>query len=431
MDIAIVTMQLGPGYRHGTERYVETLGSALRRRGHRVRFLAGDPRGRRAPARFGAPVDEAAGIHALPSSGWMAVEGEGGKVVRRWLAEHRPDLVHLANPAHVGVGVVRACARLGIPYVVTTMDFWWVCPRATLLREGAEICRESPGWRRCAGCVTADHPRPALRPLGALALPLYALAHSARGRRPSEAARWTVRGRVLREVLDGAAGVVFPSPALRDRLAPELSHRRWSLIPYGLEPEWHGSPRGRDDKPWDPTRVTIGFAGSLQPHKGADVLVEALRILGWEEARLRIAGSSDAPSYRAGLERRAASLSAEFTGELEAPALRDFLRSLDVLVVPSRWPENLPFVLLEGQAAGVPVIASRVPGMSHRIRDARRLFEPGSAGDLARALADFVSDPGEPPPLRVDTAEEMTAATEAVYRRALDFAAVARSEGLP
>ena len=43
MKIVLVTMQLGPGYHHGTERYVRTLAGGLRERGHEVLCLAGDP----------------------------------------------------------------------------------------------------------------------------------------------------------------------------------------------------------------------------------------------------------------------------------------------------------------------------------------------------------------------------------------------------
>ena len=99
MDIAIVTMQLGAGYRHGTERYVETLGSCLRRRGHRVDFVAGDPQGFRGSAGFGELVDAALGLHAHPTQGWMAVTGACRAEAERWLAQRQPDVVHLANPA--------------------------------------------------------------------------------------------------------------------------------------------------------------------------------------------------------------------------------------------------------------------------------------------------------------------------------------------
>jgi glycosyltransferase involved in cell wall biosynthesis len=66
------------------------------------------------------------------------------------------------------------------------------------------------------------------------------------------------------------------------------------------------------------------------------------------------------------------------------------------VVVPSRWYENQPMVVLEALARGVPVVGSALGGMPE-------LIEPGATGELvpandpsalADALAPFVRDPG-------------------------------------
>jgi glycosyltransferase involved in cell wall biosynthesis len=214
--------------------------------------------------------------------------------------------------------------------------------------------------------------------------------------------------------------VIFPSPATRERIVPFLRHDRWEEIPYGLEPHWFGEPRPARQA-LEPSALTVGFAGSLQPHKGTDLLLTAIRRLGWTRTRVRIAGTTDDPAYFERLQQLAAGLAVEFTGPLDAAEMRTFLASLDVAVVASRWPENLPYALLEAQAGGVPVIASDVAGMSHRIPDSRMLFAPGSAEDLARALSEFQSRPSTAPAPPVSTIEEMARATEAAYCAALAY----------
>lgn len=427
MKIVLVTTQLGDAYRLGTEHYVESLTASLRQRGHEVRLLVGDPRGHARHAALGTRRDAEAGSHtfAHPTRGWMSVRGAAAGQARGWLLRERPDLVHVANPAHLGVGILLACQELGVPTVVTTMDFWWTCPRSTLLRRGRQICQGARSGAECVRCILADHPRAAVRPLGAIpgvgagvGWAGFALASVMRGDGLAEPGRWVRRRAVLRRVLDQADQVIFPSPATRDVLEPLLSHDRWHLVPYGLAPAWFASPRRRAALPADPGQLVLGYAGSLQPHKGPDLLLEALQRLGWRRTRVRLAGTRDDPRYAERLARMARGLNAEFTGLLDRGAMRAFLRTLDVLVVPSRWPENLPYVLLEGQAAGIEVVTSDVVGVAFRVPDAARRFARDCAEDLARVLSELPGRSPGPAP-RVPTLEEMVEATDAVYRAAV------------
>ena len=90
----------------------------------------------------------------------MTVQGIGPAPVTKWLAQWRPDLVHLTNPAHVGIGIAAACRRLDIPLIITTHDFWWVCPKATLLRPDGTICPGRRVWSECIRCLAgSDHQR--------------------------------------------------------------------------------------------------------------------------------------------------------------------------------------------------------------------------------------------------------------------------------
>jgi glycosyltransferase involved in cell wall biosynthesis len=425
MKIVLVTMQLGHAYGQGSERYAESLGAALEEAGHRVSFLAGDPRGFDAPRPLGAPTDPARRIFAHSARSWFAVMGAPPSRITGFLRRERPDLVHVVNPAHVGVGAALAARRLGIPVVVTAMDFWWVCPRSTLLRGGAEPCDGSSGWRDCVRCIASDHRRAELRALSRrprlapALLATWAAGAVRRGGSPLEALRWMRRERFLARCLGRADQVIFPSPATRDAIAPLLGHARWQVIPYGLDERWFASAPRERSQPREPHELVVGFAGALQPHKGAHVLLAALRRLGWTRTRVRVAGGSEDIAYQERLRREAAGLRLELVGSLSSTEMRAFLATLDALVVPSLWPENLPYVLLEAQAAGVPVIASRVPGMAQQVGDAARLFEPGSDVELARALVRLLE--GAPPATapRVARLAEMARATEDVYRRAL------------
>lgn len=426
MKILFVTMQLGPGYTQGTERYVTTLGEALRERGHHVSYLAGDPLGYHGHRGFGCPLREDPRILHYPSYGWMSVLGLAPARLERWLSANRPDVVHVANPAHVGAGIMLACRRLDVPCVVTTMDFWWVCPKATLLRDDRTICDGTPGWKECTRCMAGDHPWGLVQRLGGLprvASPftasLYFGRAAVRGMSVADMGRWPRRRAVLLGCLDRADAVIFPSKATQAAIRPRLSHHRSRLIPYGLTQEWFEEPRPAAPQPVEPDALTIGFAGALRPHKGPHLLLAAVKQLGWCRARIRLAGPSDDPDYRRQLEAAARDLNVDFVGQLTRDQMPAFLRGLDILAVTSIWPENLPFIMLEAQAAGTVVVAGGVSGVAEQVSDARLLFEPGSVSGLAEALVYAREHPEAGHSARVPAAAEMTDATLAVYRDAM------------
>ena len=86
-------------------------------------------------------------------------------------------------------------------------------------------------------------------------------------------------------------------------------------------------------------------------------------------------------------------------GLLHGAALKDWIRSLDLVVVPSRWLETGPLTLLEAWDQGVPVLGAGAGGIRDFMvanRQGHMLFERGSAHDLTRALEDWIrSDPAQ------------------------------------
>ena len=70
------------------------------------------------------------------------------------------------------------------------------------------------------------------------------------------------------------------------------------------------------------------------------------------------------------------------------------LHDVDVLVVPSMWIENAPFIIREAFAAGVPVIASNLGGMAEMVKDGvdGLLFPPGDAVSLGGCLRRLIEE---------------------------------------
>lgn len=420
-------MQFGRGYRQGTERYVRELCNGLRARGHDVLVLAGDPERRGPDVPPGTRIDDDPPALACPTAGWMAVRGVASTTAERVMADISPDVVHLANPAHVGLGPADVCRRLGVPYVITTMDYWWLCPKATLSDRSGRVCDADVTWRDCVRCIVATHPRRAVRMLApcppAMVGAMMRGRARMRGAPPDDTRAWFNRRDAIARVLAGAAHVIFPSSAIERRTAPRLGHARSSRIVYGLDDRWWVGETDRDDHLSRVSRdpPCIGFAGALAPHKGTHVLLDAIRQLGWPDVRVEIAGGGDR-AYARRLRGMTAGLDVHFVGSIPPERMPAFLRGLDVLVVPSLWLENAPYVVLEAHAVGTPVLASDMDGLADVVPDPQRRFAPGDAASLAEALRRF-RQRREPMPLpRVSTLGEMTEQTLAVYAQAIAFA---------
>lgn len=133
--------------------------------------------------------------------------------------------------------------------------------------------------------------------------------------------------------------------------------------------------------------LTFGAVGRLVPlTKGFDVLIRAFARVCRElpGAALRIAGDGSERAALQGLaQAEGAADRVEFVGFVgDVPA---FLAGVNVFVNPSRW-EAFGNTLVEGMAAGLPCIASRVGGLAEIGADLVRWVRPGDVDDLCEAM---------------------------------------------
>lgn len=152
----------------------------------------------------------------------------------------------------------------------------------------------------------------------------------------------------------------------------------------------------------------LAFVGRLVEKKGVAVLLQALGALAADiDWSLDVIG--DGP-LRAELEAKAAPLGARVTfhGQQGSADLGRMLARAEVAVFPSVRAQSgdqdgLPVALLEAMAAGTPIVASDLPGLSDAVAGrfdadapaegpAGLLVEPGDAAALTAALARLLGD---------------------------------------
>jgi len=143
----------------------------------------------------------------------------------------------------------------------------------------------------------------------------------------------------------------------------------------------------RADIPRDGGRLL--FLGRLTGWKGAEVMLQAIRILSTRRPLLSAVVAGDGPA-RGDWERMAHDLGIsdriQFVGF--QPDVRSLLREADLLVHASTAPEPFGRVLVEGMAAGLPVVASDHGAAPEIIQSGQTgwLVAPGDPAALALAI---------------------------------------------
>jgi glycosyltransferase involved in cell wall biosynthesis len=172
-----------------------------------------------------------------------------------------------------------------------------------------------------------------------------------------------------------------------------LETKRIHHIPFGIDQ----TPITRVSTKGTQKHLCIGFIGTLYYHKGAHVLLEAVRSLPPEmPLKVKIYGQLDQfPQYANTLQSMAGNdHRIEFCGSFPTSDIGVIFSELDVLVVPSLWYENSPLILSYAQAARVPILATASEGMNEAIADGENglLFSKGDANGLANIIRMLCND---------------------------------------
>jgi glycosyltransferase involved in cell wall biosynthesis len=320
---------------------------------------------------------------------------------RRYVERFRPDVVHFHHLFKLSGALISIAQQMDVPTVVTLHDYWFLCDNGQLLRSGLVNCQGPRGGLRCADC--AELPRVWRRLLAPVLIPFF-----------------IYRTRFLRRALQRADAIIAPSRYLQGVFIRHgFPAGRILLCDNGTDASWRRKARHAAGE-----RVRFGYIGTLAPHKGIHLLLEAFAGL-QREAELRIYGDPTAnPDYVVQLQALVCSPLVSFKGAFAREELPRVLGELDVLVVPSLWAENSPVTIHEARVARLPVLAADIGGMPDLIREGEAgwLFRAGDAGDLRRQIAAVLEAPQQLARVRsrirpVKSIEENAHELEALYAR--------------
>ncbi len=162
------------------------------------------------------------------------------------------------------------------------------------------------------------------------------------------------------------------------------------IVHCGVDPDRYARPEAGDAG-----SIRLTFVARLANVKGLGVLLDALALLDRRDVTLAVVG--DGPD-RERWEQQTARLGlgdqVTFLGFRSQSEVAEQLGVTDVFVLPS-FAEGVPVTLMEPGAAGIPVIATNVGGVTELVIDGETglVVPPGDAAALADAVARLADDP--------------------------------------
>jgi glycosyltransferase involved in cell wall biosynthesis len=218
---------------------------------------------------------------------------------------------------------------------------------------------------------------------------------------------WHVRDRIVSDYLPAKVAVVFRSLcrvmpqrviAISQAVRQTLGDNSRVRVVYDGTPlpaELSGTHHERQN--------VVGLVGRITPWKGQDIFLRAAAIVRrrFPQAKFQVIGAAlfGERDYEQKLHQMVDSEgiadAVEFTGF--RPDVADLIGRLDVLVHASKTGEPFGQVIIEGMAAGKPIIATRGGAVPEIVVEGKTgLIVPmGDAMKMADAIITLLSDPAE------------------------------------
>jgi glycosyltransferase involved in cell wall biosynthesis len=357
MKILIISTLYPPHVIGGAEKAAAELAEALVRRGHAAVVISLHPE-------LNEVVENRNGVrvYRLPLDNfyWPFGRTEKPSILRRlswhiremWnpVAARRigkildteiPDVVNTHNVCGFSLAAWQEIKRRKLRLVHTLHDYYLMCPRCTLFDKG-RTCE-----KRCLSCKVL-----------------------------------TLNRRRLSRLPDSIVSV--SQHALDEHTKRDYLQTLPAAVIYNIQSVFKTPLPQTPDGGYLSGDLVFGFIGRVEEEKGIETLLAATRQLGSSNWKLKIAGKG-IDGYVDTLKRKYTDPRIEWLGFTDAAK---FYSSVDVVVLPSLWPEPLPYVCVESLHAGKSLICTASGGIPEiaRLSKIVEFFPAGNANALAEKM---------------------------------------------
>lgn len=266
-----------------------------------------------------------------------------------FIRHYQPNVIHLHHFVNFGIEILSLIKQIdpAIRVVLTIHEMLAICHHngQMVKTRSLELCNRA-STVECNGCfpdITKE--------------------------------QFWLRSRYIQEHISRADVVISPSQFLIDRLAAfGLDSAKLRMI-ENPQPDRIPLPR----EPLNGRRLRLGYFGQINPYKGLDVLLQAMKLLS-EEQRSRVClevHGANLDLQPADFQKQILELRADlieegsvlWCGAYRHDDIASRMAGVDWVLVPSLWWENSPMVIQEALDYGRPVACSNIGGMREKVSD--------------------------------------------------------------
>lgn len=139
---------------------------------------------------------------------------------------------------------------------------------------------------------------------------------------------------------------------------------------------------------------TFTYVGRLNPDKGVDLFLRAIKLMETENFQAKIIGNGqDLDRLKAIAEELKIQDRVEFLGSRSGKEILEIVRSSLALVAPSRWQEPAGYVALEASSVRTCSIVAKVGGLPEMAGESNLFFDREDYKTLAQQMKACLDDP--------------------------------------
>ena len=255
----------------------------------------------------------------------------------------KPEILHLHNFRGLSFSLVSAAKKLNLPVVFSIYDNWAFCPNHTLINKKSEFCRKFHNWH-CFNC-TYIHKK-----------------ISAFFRKP-----------LFNYFLKDIDRFVVLSNNMMDLLSKYgIPKEKITFVPLPLSQATKDSDSIVSSIVEDNSILFVGWAS---PHKGLKVAIEAFSqvVKKYPNSKIYVIETGQSPDYRNQIinfiENNNIGDKVVFLGKKNNKEVQEYLKRVELVVVPEQWPIAWPIFLTEAMYSQKPIVASNIGDISFFIKD--------------------------------------------------------------